>query len=233
VNFETDISQTGTPSLSRSRGYNASAFNTLVPAPQFRTASDPGAPVPSVTLSTLFPFRTAYNTYAGTCAAANPKTAIPNVNWFNSGNIGFDDNAIVPPGDNTGVAVTVRQPALQVQVKDAAGNLINGANVTITQSGTGCAPASFTGWTTVKHPQANTDGWITKPPYDFGAGTVNYDPGVPFGTYTVCADAVTGTGINQRRRKAYSAPITVNNAGGTAGAAIVISTTSTLTQSCP
>jgi Tfp pilus assembly protein PilV len=233
VNFETDISTTATPSISASRGYNASAFNTLVPAPQFRTASDPSAPVATVTLSTLFPFRTAYNTYAGTCATANPKTAIPNANWFNSGNIGFDDNAIVPPGNN--VAVTVRQPALKVRVKNDLGTYINGANVTITQSGTGCAPASLTGWTTVKHPLANTDGWITKPAYNFGGSTGNvpYDPGVPFGTYTVCADAITGTGTNQRRRKAYSSPVTINSAAGTAGTDIQISTTSSTTASCP
>ena len=234
VNFETDISTTSTPVLSRSRGYNASGFNTLVPAPQFRTASDPSPPVPAVTLSNLFPFRTAYNTYAGACAAANPKTAIPNVNWFNAGNIGFDDNAIVPPGDNSSVAVTVRQPGLEVRVKDSAGTYLNGANVVITPSGTGCMPATLTGWTTAKN-AAGTDGWITKPQYNFGGstGNVTYDPGVPFGTYTVCADAVTGTGLNQRRRKAYSTPVTITSAAGTAGADVVISTLGSTTQTCP
>jgi Tfp pilus assembly protein PilV len=235
VNFETDISTTSTPVLSRSRGYNASAFNTLVPAPQFRAVSDPSPPVPAVTLSNLFPFRTAYNTYAGACAAANPKTAIPNVNWFNAGNIGFDDNAIVPPGDNSSVAVTVRQPGLEVRVKDSAGAYINGANVVITPSGTGCMPATLTGWTTAKN-AAGTDGWITKPQYNFGGstGNVTYDPGVPFGTYTVCADAVTGTALNQRRRKAYSpSPVTITSAAGTAGADVVIPTTGSTTQTCP
>jgi Tfp pilus assembly protein PilV len=234
VNFETDSSATSTPSITRSRGYNASAFNTLVPAPQFRTASDPSPPVSTVTLANLFPFRTAYNTYAGNCAAANPKTATSNANWFNTGNIGFDDNAIVPPGDTSSVAVTVRQPALKFRVRDSSGNYINGANVTIAQSGTGCAPASFTGWITVKHPVANTDGWITKPAYNFGAptGNVTYDPGVPFGTYTVCADAVTGTGSNSRRRRNYSSPTTITSAAGTAVTDIIIPTTGSVTQTC-
>jgi Tfp pilus assembly protein PilV len=235
VNFETDISPNTTPVISRSRGYNASAFNALVPAPQFRFASDPSPPVPTVTLTKLFPFRTAYNTYAGTCAASNPKTAASNPNWFNSGNIGFDDNAIVPPNGSS-VAVTVRQPALEVRVKDTAGNYINGANVVITQSGTGCLPASFTGWTTVKHPLANTDGWITKPQYNFGAGNVTYDPGVPFGTYSVCADAVTGTAPNRWRRKSpTNVSVTVNNAAGSAPSPlvdVVIPTTGSTTSTC-
>jgi hypothetical protein len=95
-------------------------------------------------------------------------------------------------------------------------------------------PATLTGWKTVKNPVTNNDGWITKPSYDFGGttGTVNYDPGVPFGTYTVCADAVTGT-TNVRRRKAYSSAVTVNNAAGTSAADIVISTSTFTTASCP
>jgi hypothetical protein len=37
-------------------------------------------------------------------------------------------------------------------------------------------------------------GRATKPSFNFGGttGTVNYDPGVPFGTYDICADAVVG-----------------------------------------
>ena len=221
VNFETDISTTSTPVLSRSRGYNASGFNTLVPAPQFRTASDPSPPVPAVTLSNLFPFRTAYNTYAGACAAANPKTAIPNVNWFNTGNIGFDDNAIVPPGDNSSVAVTVRQPGLEVRVKQVtAGPPVvttyqNGASVVITPLDTTCAPKDST-WTTARNTVTGTDGWITKPAYDFGGstGNVTYDPGVPFGSYTVCAQQNFGTTASPKWRKSNTTTVNVNSATG-------------------
>jgi len=233
VNFETDIGASTTV-LTRSRGYNASAFNTLVPGGGMRASGDTDPPVPTVTLANLFPFRTAYNTWAGRCLGANPKTAIPNANWFNSGNIGVDDSVIVPPGDNSSVAVTVRQPALEVRVKDDRGTYLNGANVVVTPSGTGCMPASLTGWTTAKNPVTNNDGWITKQQYNFGGstGNVTYDPGVPFGTYTVCADAVTGT-TNVRRRKAYSSAVNVNNAAGTSTADIVISTSSFTTASCP
>jgi Tfp pilus assembly protein PilV len=234
VNFETDIGTSPTVVISRSRGYNASAFNTLVPGTGLRPSGDTNPPVPTVTLTNLFPFRTAYNTWAGKCLAANPKTAIPNANWFNTGNLGFDDNVIVPPG-GTSSAVTVRQPALEVRVKDSNGTYLNGANVLITPSGTGCMPATLTGWTTAKNTVTNTDGWITKPQYDFGGstGTVTYDPGVPFGTYTVCADAVTGTGTNQRRRKSSSnVTVNVNDPAGVAGADLVIPTTGTTTSTC-
>jgi Tfp pilus assembly protein PilV len=244
VNFETDISTTSTPVLSSSRGYNASAFNTLVPGPQFRAASDPTPPVPAVTLSNLFPFRTAYNTYAGMCAAANPKSATSpqNVNWFNAGNIGFDDNAIVPPG-NASPPVTVRQPALKVRVKQVTTAIPpvttyqNGASVVITPQDLTCAPKDTT-WTTVKNPVANTDGWITKPLYDFGGsvGSVAYDPGVPFGTYTVCAQQNFGTTASPKWRKSNTTTVTVNNAAGSptpvTDLTVPISGTTYLTPQC-
>jgi len=235
VNFETDIGSSGVV-LQRSRGYNASAMNTLVPS-GIRASGDSDPSVPTVTLSNLFPFRTAYNTFAGRCAAANPQTAIPNSNWFNSGQIGSDDAVIVPPGDNSSVAVTVRQPGLELQVKDSSNALLNGARVVITPQATSCMPASFTVWTTAKNTVTNTNGWVTKDPYDFGGstGNVTYDPGLPFGTYKVCAEYNFGTTAAPKWRKSTTTPnVTLNNAAGTSATALSIpnSGTSFTTTQC-
>jgi Tfp pilus assembly protein PilV len=241
VTFETDIGTSGVV-LSPSRGYNASAFNTLVPGNQMRSSADINPPVPTITLANLFPFRTAYNTWAGRCAGANPKTAVPNVNWFNVGNIGANDNALVPPG-GASPGVTVRQPGLEVRVKQVTTAIPpvttyqNGASVVITPQDLTCAPKDTT-WTTVKNPVANTDGWITKPLYDFGGsiGSVAYDPGVPFGAYTVCAQQNFGTTASPKWRKSNTTTVTVNNAAGSptpvTDLTVPISGTTYLTPQC-
>jgi len=234
VNFETDIG-TSSVVLQRSRGYNAAAANTGVPAGFRSTVSDANPPVPTVTLSNLFPFRNAYNTYAGKCAAANPQTYIPNANWFtSSGQIGFNDAIIVPPGGTT-APVTVRQPALKVRAT-AGGNAITSAmspNVKIYPSDTNCMPAGPLVWALATNPQAGTTSWVSKDPYNFGGstGTVNYDPGLPFGKYDVCVDAITGTGSNQKRRS-KTTNFDLKTATGTSGT-IDLSTTSTSGSSCP
>jgi Tfp pilus assembly protein PilV len=220
VSFETDISATSTPVLSRSRGYNAAAKNTAVPA-QFRAtpaASDAVPPVATVNFDTLFPFRgSKYNVYAGRCQAANPETAIPNAAWFTTaGQIGYDDAVLVPPGGASS-PVTVRQPGLELRVKDSAGTYRNGARVVITPQATTCMPASITAWTTAKNTVTNTDGWVTKDPYDFGGstGNVTYDPGLPFGSYKVCAEYNFGTTASPQWRKSSTQPtVTLNNAAG-------------------
>jgi Tfp pilus assembly protein PilV len=236
VNFETDIGTSGV-FLQRSRGYNAAANNTGVPAGFRSTASHANPPVPTVTLTNLFPFRTAYNAYAGKCAAANPQTYIPNANWFTgAGQIGVNDSVIVPPG-GTSAAVTLRQPALDVKVT-AAGTPITAAapyspNIKVTPQDTNCMPAGPLLWTIATNPTDGSGGWLSKDPYNFGGstGTVNYDPGLPFGKYDICVDAVTGTGSNQKRRMG-TLTVDLKNAAG-AGGTIDLSTTSLLSSSCP
>jgi Tfp pilus assembly protein PilV len=219
VSFETDIG-TSSVVLQRSRGYNAAAKNTDVPA-QFRAtpaASDAVPPVPTVNFGTLFPFRSStYNVYAGRCQAANPETAIPNSSWFTTaGQIGYDDAVMVPPGAPS-TPVTVRQPGLELRVKDSSGTYRNGARVVITPQATTCMPASITPWTTAKNTVTNTDGWVSKDQYDFGGstGNVTYDPGLPFGSYTVCAEYNFGTTASPQWRKSTTQPtVTLNNAAG-------------------
>jgi Tfp pilus assembly protein PilV len=188
VNFETDIGTSSTV-VTRSRGYGASAVNPGVTGGR-SSPSDTNPPVPTITLGTLFPFRDAYNTYSGRCAAANPTNFVSG--WFNTGGLGANDAVIVPVG-GTSSAVIVRQPALRARVTNN-GSPQNNATVVVTPPSTGCSPKDIQ-WTTAKNPADNSDGWITKQAYDFGGsiGNVTYDPGVPFGTYSVCASYNFGT----------------------------------------
>lgn len=197
VSFETDIG-TSTSSVIRSRGYGAGAENSGLTGVRV-SQSNALPPVPSVILdaasgATLFPFRTAYSVYSGACASSDPKNTLSN--WFTTGP-GADDTATVPVGGQS-PSVTVRQSSLRARVKDSGGTYLNGATVVVTPRSTtqtqGCVPKD-TQWTTAKNPADNSDGWITKNAFDFGGsiGNVTYDPGVPFGTYSVCASYNFGT----------------------------------------
>lgn len=106
----------------------------------------------------LFPFASDYTLYAGDCASANPQTYVPTYFASRSGVV-----TTAPGGSYT---AAVRLPAINVVVT-RAGLPLQGARVVMTPTGTGC-----TGKTAVTTGSAGTLG----------------DPGVPFGTYTVCAD---------------------------------------------
>jgi hypothetical protein len=98
--------------------------------------------------------------------------------------------------------VTVRQPPLTLLVKNLLLPVSN-ANIVLTPQDALCS---------VK-PVLTTDanGRATKPSFNFGApaGVVAYDPGVPFGRYDFCVDAV----IAGVRRRA-TGTVNVNSATG-------------------
>jgi Tfp pilus assembly protein PilV len=220
VSFETDIG-TSTSSVIRSRGYGAGAENSGLSGVRV-SQSNALPPVPSVTLDavsgyTMFPFRTAYGVYSGACASSDPKTTISN--WFTSGP-GMDDSVTVPVGGQS-PGVTVRQSSLRARVTNSAGTYLNGATVVVTPTNTtqsqGCVPKD-TQWTTAKNPADNSDGWITKNAFDFGGsiGNVTYDPGVPIGTYSVCASYNFGTTSAPQWRTTTPKSVNATTGGATA-----------------
>jgi Tfp pilus assembly protein PilV len=196
VSFDTLVG--GTPSPSR--GWSATGSNSGVPGNGMRTTPGTALPQPSrgVDVANLFPFTTGYGMYSGGCAGANPVTAIPNASWFSGAGAG--SFVVVPAGGNP--AVVVRQPPLTLLVKNLLLPVPN-ANIVLTPQDPLCS---------VK-PALTTDaaGRATKPSFDFGApaGVVAYDPGVPFGKYNYCVDAV----IAGIRRRA-TGTVDVNSATG-------------------
>jgi hypothetical protein len=181
----------------------------------------------SIALTDLFPFRSAYQTFAGECKGSNPDTAmLPAApTWFTTGG-GVGDAVVIPPGD-TSTVVTVRQPALKLKVTDGTSPLV-GANVVLTVDDTSCigSPVKLKGLTT------NATGYMTK----VGTGMPTYDPGVPFGKYDICADAMTGSGINRLRRFKVLPDQVVKDPAGFTAPDIAIPTTGTgssVAGSCP
>jgi Tfp pilus assembly protein PilV len=199
VKFETNTGSSNFPS----RGWTTSGFHTQVPGTQLRpfSVAANAAPQASLDMTNLFPFRTAYKIFAGQCASSNPENAIPSSTWFTTGP-GSGDAIIVAPG-GTGT-VTVFQPALKLTVRNGSSALAN-ANVVLTPTDTAC--------TTHLVLSTDTSGRVNKGSFDFGSpyGTVAYDPGVPFGRYNLCVDAVAGSPATRRK---YQTSINVNSTSG-------------------
>jgi Tfp pilus assembly protein PilV len=213
VKYETLVN--GNPSPSR--GWSASGAHNDVPGSKLRPYFGTTPPQASVVVQSLYPFPTNYEMFSGECAAANPRTAIPDPNWYTTGGVGAGDAVAVAPGDTSPV-VTVRQPPLNLVVLKGTNNPLQGAHVVLTPTGASAA-------CTVK-PALTTDssGRATKTSYNFGgaAGTVGYDPGVPFGVYDVCADGVVGGGT----RYAKVSALAITQAGGNTAQTLTITSSS-------
>ena len=132
----------------------------------------------------MFPFTSGYGVYAGNCASADPVSYNPS--YWTQGS-GFTTPS---PGGSS--SVTVREPAVNLLVT-RSGSPLGGAHVIARATGAGCVEArSLT---------TNAQGALTS-------------PGLPFGTYTVCADD--GTHF-------FSKPGVVNtNPAGTAAVPLAI-----------
>jgi len=128
----------------------------------------------SIKVSTLFPFTEGDMFYSGSCASGEPSQSISNYWTSTPANPG-----IVKPLDQGGTfTTTVRQPPLPIKVTSALGTAQAGVKIIATP--TGC-PADKMELTT------NAQGLATHT-------ASPYDPGVPFGTYTVCASQPNGIG---------------------------------------
>ncbi|MBA3262581.1 MAG: type II secretion system protein [Thermoleophilaceae bacterium] len=134
-------------------------------------ASPAGSPNTLVTASPLFPFLDGYGVYAGQCSANNP--ALPPTSSASSLQV-FSPT----PGQILTMPTTkVRVPSINVGVVDAAGTPLNGAAVFVETADSGCA-------NTFPTQTAATANGIT--------GSLP-EPGFPYGTYRICAQAsVTG-----------------------------------------
>jgi hypothetical protein len=146
--------------------------------------------------TSLFPFTDAYNVYSGNCLGANPTLYGQTLSPSPGGQI-------VGPGGS--YDVVVRQPAVNVKVTyPNSNNPANGARVRATATASGCGGIVDMGTT-------NSQGVLA-------------DPGLPYGTYDICAD------INNRR--ATVSNVQNNNPNGTAQIPVSIQSGSQ-TGTCP
>jgi hypothetical protein len=139
--------------------------------------SPAGSPQSTVIAQTLFPFLDGYKAYAGSCSTNNPALAPTN------------NSALLPTYSPTpGQVLTmtsandIRVPSINVQVVNASATAVTGATVKITSADGGCTN-TFPNQVTASKTYGTTTYTGTLP-----------EPGFPYGTYRICAQATATAG---------------------------------------
>jgi Tfp pilus assembly protein PilV len=162
----------GTSTTVDDRSYGVTAAHTGLSSlfKQITFGTSPGAL--NFAFNSMFPFPTAYQVYSGTCAGNNPVKALSDPAWFDT----HTESVVqLTPAGPTVQAVAL-EPAMDVTVKvDNA--LKAGAKVYAYPKTAGCSTARVA----------------------IGSGTTLNDgrvdfPGLPFGTYDVCAQYTNAAG---------------------------------------
>jgi Tfp pilus assembly protein PilV len=128
----------------------------------------PGSPVANINAQNLFPFTDGYGAYAGKCSVNSPA------------NYGVTLPVYTPTAGQILTMTTandIRVPSINVQVINTSGSAVNGATVFIKTNDSGCTNTFPSQVTTSK---------------TYGTTTYNGvlpEPGFPYGTYKLCAQA--------------------------------------------
>ncbi|HEV7460627.1 MAG TPA: hypothetical protein VGN78_08825 [Solirubrobacteraceae bacterium] len=170
--------------------------NSGLDAPGIRTFGT-GAPQASIVATSVYPFTSPYSVFAGNCVGADPArypVATP-------GNP--DYRALSTPTAGQNVAVSIREPAINVKTTNSANVALAGVRVRATATAQGCG------------------GTVDLGPTDATGAAPN--PGLPYGTYNLCADSA--------GKMATATNVQNDNPNGTA--LITLKPSSGVTGTCP
>ena len=148
--------------VTASKARFVSIGNSGLDAPGIRSFG-PGTPQTSIAATSVYPFTSPYSVFSGNCVGADPArypVATP-------GNPDYRLLKTVTAGQ--AATAVVRQPAINVKTTNAANAALAGARVRATATAQGCGGTVDLGPTT--------------------ATGVAPDPGLPYGTYNLCADS--------------------------------------------
>jgi Tfp pilus assembly protein PilV len=166
VSFDTKVG--GNP-VQASQAQTLTVSHSNMPAPG-RTTFDPaGVAHNTISATSLFPFTSGYNVYAGSCPNNDPSVYDPNYFTNNPGSV------IVAPGSTN--AVTVRTPGIRLRTRRGGTNTSNMYTL-VKLTSAGCTE--------------------TFPAQASNASFELPAPGFPFGTYQVCVDSRNQTSTVRR-----------------------------------
>jgi hypothetical protein len=167
--------------------HQLSATNAGVPSGPFspfaglRVYDPAGGAAGTISATGLFPFPDGYGVYGGGCPGADPTDNDPDYyTQYPAGLVTVNPGQASPP-------VTVRLPSVNLRV------LYNGAPLSATQYATTRIVA------TAKGAQCNDYKYVFEMPATDAQGWM-LTPALPFGTYELCADAITPLGSSRRRK---------------------------------
>jgi hypothetical protein len=167
-----------------------------------------GTPVGAAELTNLFPFSTPYGVFTGKCEEASPILYPGNGDYFPT----YTGSVQTDPGERD--PVTVRQPPLNIRIRDTSGNFINSSQspstnrrvrgfATLRTNTAECSePVYLLHAMTNPSPQSGgpTAGWPSHTPLGSNGLPQVWDPGLPFGVYDICFDYQTSAGSSNYRR---------------------------------
>ena len=174
-------------------------YNTEMTSAKMFTppGGSPGGPrAASITAKSLFPFSTPDTVYAGSCEGNNPNPK----GETNPPGAAAIASVTVPAGGTVTPAAKIQLPALNLTVKNGA-SLVNGAKVTVSDNN-----CSVSGNPVKRVYSTDANGNL------FNSTTGKTDPGLPWGTYNICASA---TIASVERRLKVSNVVVQNLATGT------------------
>lgn len=202
------------PTCPVSRSTAVTFESTDLPAPSYKIFPTAGPPTnqsawqTAITSPLLYPFDSAYGVYSGTCTGANPQNLIaPPVAVspaFAKNPTGLDPGELLYP-------VKVRLPALNLRVVKGATAQSN-RRITAQPTSVNCTGTNkfqLRAYTGTGTGDVNR-GWASK---QATVALGGYDPGLPYGTYDVCAD---DGGSPGRRTRVGSVIMNLNSPDGSA-----------------
>ena len=168
VSFDTKV---GSNPVQASQSQYVTVSHSNLPAPGTDLFDPPGGDQTTINATSLFPFTSSYNVYAGSFPTTTPPSTTPTTSprWEPGGS---------DAGPGGSYAVTVREPAIRIRTRR---NGVNTANMytLVKLTSTGC---------TETFAFQNSDANFALP-----------SPGFPFGTYQVCSDNRNQGGTVRRR----------------------------------
>jgi hypothetical protein len=166
VSFDTKVG--GNP-VEASQAQTLTVSHSNMPAPGRKTFDPAGGAQSTISATSLFPFTSGYNVYAGSCPNNDPSVYDSNYFTTNPGSV------VVAPGSTN--AVTVRTPGIRIRTRRGGSNTPNMYTL-VKLTSSGCSET---------FPAQNSDA-------SFGLPA----PGFPFGTYQVCVDSRNQTSTERR-----------------------------------
>jgi hypothetical protein len=146
----------------------------------------------------LFPFLTPYSFFGGGCEQSNPSNYDPDYFDTNPGAVAVGVGQVSPAA-----TVQMYQPPLKLVLRDSAGNTDAKANGMIVYATlvkptpqSECSETyKLTTIARTTSPGVVTNGVVSRE----GSADASYDPGLPFGTYDICARYINGTTASTKR----------------------------------
>lgn len=144
----------------------------------------------------VFPFKTKYAVYAGSCTTNNPDPESKNINTAAIASVAVTGGGTVTP--------TIQIPALNLTVNNSSGTAVKGAKVILTD-----ANCKYNGSNVKREFTTNKIGHIVGSASELES-VATEAVGLPFGTYNICVSAKIGT-ETRRVEATGSSAVTVNN----------------------